>query len=403
MKKIVVLGAGFAGIKSVVALQKKLREDVEIVLIDRNPYHYETIRLYEVANGTIPYTKMSYPVKDVLNDKMTSFIQDEVLKIDYKNKEVKLANHKPVKYDYCIVGLGFTLGAFGIPGAAENALPMHNVKTAERIRDHIYANMKDYKISKNPDNLKILVCGAGFQAIELANGLASQRDKFAKMAGVSPDEIIIKMIDGSPRLLPMFGDKQLKYALSVIKENGIEIIRPARVTKVFSNMVYYKMKDSDDEQKINAGNIIWMMGFCGSPVVEKSGFKSRRGRVMVTDHLTAPESDDIYFLGDVSSVMVPGKKWPWPNTGQLALSMANYAAKDLAARINGHSRPNKYEYHDLGVVVALGETKAAGIAMGVKLNGYPASAMKKIIDDKSVFETGGIKETLAIGKFDFYH
>lgn len=401
MKKIVVLGAGYAGIKSVVALQKKLKQEVEITLVDRNPYHYETIRLYEVASGKNPYTKISYPVADVLDPKMTTFIQDEVKRINYKDKTVELAHHANLKYDYCVMGLGFTLNTMGIAGADENALPMYNVKTAEAIRDHLFANMKDYRQTKNPNDLTIVICGAGFQAVELANALAMARDRFAKMADVEADAIKIKMIDGSPRLLPMFGEKQLNYALSKIKANGIEIIRPARVTKVYSDAVCYQKGKDAAEEKIGTKNAIWMMGFSGSPVVGNSGFKERRNKVMVSDHLTAPESDDVYFLGDVSAVKMPGKSWPWPNTGQLALSMANYAADDIRARVMGYSRPNKYEYHDLGVVVDLGKS-AVGIAMGVKINGWVARAMKRMIIDKSIMETGGIKETLSVGRFDFF-
>ncbi len=101
--------------------------------------------------------------------------------------------------------------------------------------------------------------------------------------------------------------------------------------------------------------------------------------------------------------MVPVKKWPYPNTGQLALSMANYAAKDIKSRIMGQTRPDKYAYHDLGVVVNLGNSEAAGLAMGHAFKGYFAATLKKITIDKSVLETGGIKETMAIGQFDFYH
>ena len=403
MKRIVVLGAGFAGIKTVVELQKKMREEVEIVLVDRNPFHCETFRLYDVASGKEPYTAVSYPVSDVINPKMTTFIQDEVKRINYKDKTVELARHKPLKYDYCVIGLGFTLNTMGIGGADENALPMYNVKSAEAIRDHIYASMKDYRETKNPNDLTIVMCGSGFQAVVVTSAIATSRESYAKVAGVSPDQIKIKMFNGSPRMLPMFDDKQLDYALEQIKNNDIEIINSARITKIFSDMVYYKQgKNDDTEHKLAANNIIWLMGFSGNPVITASGFKERRGKITVTDHLTAPESEDIYVLGDVASVLQPGKSWPWPNTGQLALSMANYAADDIRARVMGHSRPNKYVYHDLGVFVDLGK-KAVGTAMGTKLHGYPASVMKKITIDKSVWETGGLKETLAIGRFDMYH
>ncbi len=403
MKTIVVLGAGYAGLKTVIALQKKLHKEVKIILVDQNPYHYETMRLYEVASGSYPYTRMSYQLSDVLDKDMTELIVDRVEKINIKEKNVELKNHAPLSYDYLVVGLGWVLNDMGIQGAKENALPMSNVKEAQAIRDHIYAEMKAYREDKDKKHLSIVICGAGFQAIELAGALAEARPRFAKMAGADAKDITIKMLDGSPVLLPMFQGKLLDYALGLVKKNSIEIINPAFVQGVSDHSVSYKMKDSNEIKEILAGTRIWMMGFSGSPVIEASGFKNRRGRVMVSDHLTAPESDDIYLLGDVSSVMVPGKKWPWPNTAQMALSMANYAAKDIRSRINGQARPSKYVYHDLGVVVAVGETKAAGKAMGHGYKGYMASALKKIIIDKSLMETGGLKETLSVGRFDLYH
>ena len=406
MKKIVVLGGGFAGIKTVVELQKKLKREVEIVLVDRNPYHCETNRLPEVASGNHPYTRISYNFTDVLDDKMSKLIVDDVTTVDYKNKMVHLKNHADLKYDYLVLGLGFVLGTFGISGVKENTLPMYNTETAQAIRDHIYAKMEDYKKTKDPKDLRIVFCGAGFQAIELAGAIASSRDKYAKIAGVDPDKIEVRMIDGSPRLLPMFDDKQMKYALSLVDEVGIKIIKPARIEKVEADAVYYKMtseKDEEDPHKIETNTTIWMMGFSGNPVIAASGFKQNRGRITVTEHLTVPEDEAIYALGDVSAVMVPSKKWPWPNTAQLALSMAGYAAKDISARVLGHSRPNPYRYHDLGVDVAIGDTKAAAKALGHNYRGYLASALKKIIDDKSLMETGGIKETLAVGRFDLYH
>lgn len=403
MKKIVVLGAGFAGLKSVVALQKKLRDQVEIYLVDRNDYHYETIRLYEIASHENNYTKISFELADVINPKMTHFVQDEVVEIAPDQKAVFLKNHQPLTYDYLIVGLGFTLSDFGIAGAKENALPMFNVQTAEKIRDHLDAQMKDYRISKDPNDLKIIICGGGFQAIELASALAGARDRYAQIAGVKVDEITIQMFDGSRRLLPMFNDKLLAYALNVLAKNNIQIETKAKISEVTPHSVVYTAGDEEDKQTKEANTIIWMMGFSGSPVVSASGFKENRGRVLVDEHLTDPDHQDIYFLGDVSSVMVPGKKWPYPNTGQLALSMANFAAKDIQARITGKNRPEKYVYKDLGVVSDLGSNKAVASAMGMNLKGYPASALKKIVIDKSIFETGGLKEMMAIGRFDFWH
>lgn len=100
------------------------------------------MRLYEVASGAYPYTRMSYELADVLNPKMTDLIVDEVEKVNIHEKTVDLKNHGAIAYDYCVLGLGFVLSDMGVRGAKENALPMSNVKEAEAIRDHIYAEMK---------------------------------------------------------------------------------------------------------------------------------------------------------------------------------------------------------------------------------------------------------------------
>ena len=361
------------------------------------------MRLYEVPSGSYPYTRMSYELADVLDKSMSELIIDQVEKIDIKNKAIELKNHAPIHYDYCVVALGFIFNDMGIDGAKEYALPMSNVKQAQAIRDHLKNEMKAYSEDHDPKHLSIAICGAGFQATELAGALAQARPRFAKIAGVEPEKITIKMIDGSENTLPMFEGKVLKYALKQIKKHRIEILNPAYVQKVTDHSVMYKEKDSDDIKEIVAGTRIWMMGFSGSPVIEKSGFKNRRGRVMVSDHLTAPESKDIYVLGDGSIVINPATKWAWPNTAQMALSMANYAVDDIRSRVNGQARPTKYAYHDLGEVLTIGESKAAGNALGHGYRGYLASALKKIIIDKSLMETGGLKETLSVGRFDLYH
>ncbi len=113
------------------------------------------------------------------------------------------------------MGLGFVLSSMGIAGAQENALPMSNVKQAQAIRDHIESEMRAYVKDHDSQHLSIVICGAGFQAIELAGALAQARPCFAQTAGTDPEKITIKMIDGSPRLLPMFQGKLLDYAINL--------------------------------------------------------------------------------------------------------------------------------------------------------------------------------------------
>ena len=89
--KIVILGAGYAGLKTAKQLQKK-NVNAEIILINKNEYHYESTQLHEVAAGTEPASKISYNVADVIDSKKVTFIQDTVTLVKKEEKKVVLAN-----------------------------------------------------------------------------------------------------------------------------------------------------------------------------------------------------------------------------------------------------------------------------------------------------------------------
>ena len=279
---------------------------------------------------------------------------------------------------------------------------MANVDQAARIADHLNEQMTQYRADHNPDHLKIIVCGAGFTGIELAGALYDARKRLAKVAEVDPAAIQIKMIDASPRILPMFDDKMKDYAVKLMQKEQLILQGQAAIKGIKPGAVVYQTKDEQLHEE-TAGTIIWTTGVSGSPVMAASDLPQRRGRVMVTDHLTAPDYDDLYVLGDVAAVMPPDGKRPYPTTAQIALTMGIYAAKDLTARVTDGQRPGPYSYHSLGTVASMGNTHAFGVAMGMKYYGYPASVIKKMIANKSLIETGGVKELLAKGRFDLYH
>ena len=204
----------------------------------------------------------------------------------------------------------------------------------------------------------------------------------------------------------MFNEKLADYGINLLKKLEIEITTEARIQEIQPDTVLYQGagdSEGDPLHKVEANTIIWTTGVSGSPVVAESGLQARRGRVMDTEHLTAPDHDDMYMVGDVAAVMPPNGKRPYPTTAQIALSMANYVAKDIAARVKGIARPAAYVYKSLGTVASVGNTRAFGEASGHSFKGYPASVLKKMIMNKSLMELGGFKELFAKGRFDLYH
>lgn len=354
MKKVVVLGAGYAGLKVVHELQKRANGQVEITLVDKNNYHYEATALHEVAAGTLPPSKISYPVADIIKPAVTTFIQDEVTGFDLDDKTVSLKNHDALSYDYLVIALGFVSETFGVEGAEEYALPMANLEQAEAIHTHILKMMDEYKKTQDPDYLKLIVCGAGFTGIELAGVLADGRKEYADRAGVNPSQIKIEVVEASTRLLPMFSEKLANYGVNVVKGLGVELVTGARIQKVEPDKITYTMgKDEEETTGTTTGKtIIWTTGVSGSPIVQADeALKARRGRSIPTDHLTVEGHDDAYIIGDVAAVMPPEGGRPYPTTAQIALGMGKYVAEDLANRIkNGSQLAKPFVYKSLGTV-----------------------------------------------------
>jgi len=398
MKEVAILGAGYAGLRALRELQKQ--SELHVTLVDHNDYHYEATDLHEVASGNQPKEKIIYPIKDVVDPKVTTFIQDEVEKVDPDQQVVELKNNQPLHYDYLVVALGFESETFGISGAKENALEMVDVETAEKVYDHIQAMMKKYKETKDKKYLRLVVCGAGFTGIELVGALHDGKKRYAQIADVDPSEIEIYCIEAVANILPQFDDQLTQYCLDYLDKWDVHLLTSSPIKAIKPERVVYSNNDTDKE--LEAGTIIWTTGVSGSHVMGDSGFSEKRGRVMVNDDLTDPDHDNIYIIGDVAAVMDKESERPYPTTGQISLQMGEHAAKNIMQQAKGEATKN-FTFKNLGSVASIGNTHAFGYVGSTGVKGYPASFMKKMIMNRSLLKTGGLKEVMAKGRFDLYH
>jgi NADH dehydrogenase len=402
LKEIVILGAGYAGLRALHQLQTQ-RGGFHITLVDRNDYHYEATDLHEVAAGTQTKEKITYPLKEIVDPKTTTFVQATVEKIDREKQEVTLTDGPSLPYDYLIVSLGFRSESFGIPGVAEYALQMVDVKSAEKAYDHLVTQMRDYSQTHNPASLRIVVCGAGFTGIELLGALCDARRHLASIAGVEPQKLKFYCVEAVTRLLPMFDEELANYGISHLKNWGVKFLTGKPIKAIKPEIVVYQDdKETGATKELTAKTIIWTTGVSGSRVMEVSGFKQRRGRVMVAADLTDPDYSNVYIIGDVSAVMNPANQRPYPTTAQIALKMGDQAAKNLLAQLKGE-KGERFTFQSAGSVASIGNTHAFGLVGKTAIKGYPASFVKKAIMDKSLLATGGLKEMLAKGRFDLYH
>lgn len=382
-KKIVILGAGYGGLRALKRLQD-LKPNAEIVLVNKNSYHCEKTALHEVATGAARPGDICYPVSSVVDPQYTTFIKATVSKIEHHSKTIVFENREPLRYDYLLIALGFEFESFGIKGLSDYAYQITNIPSVE----HIYKQLNEKLRAVKPgEKLSIVVGGAGFTSIEYIGELMEQLPFLTKAAHLKRDQVSVSCVQSN--VLPMFSEDLSGYIIGKLEKKGVTFIK-GRVANITANSVFYKeSKASTDSSELTADMFVWAGGVRGSSVITNSDFKSDRGRVLVNNNLTVPDCEDVMMIGDCSIVIDDVTGLPYPTTAQIAMQQADCAAANIVAIFN--QKPAKdFYYKPKGTVCSIGRHDAVGVVMGKQLRGVTASVLKKVIDTRSIVLIGGV-------------
>lgn len=400
MPTTLVLGGGYAGMRAIKFLTKGLPSSDQLILVDQTPVHTEKTNLHEVAAGTIDPEKITYRIPTVIA-KRVKFVQATVKTVDVESKTVQFENHPELHYDYLVLALGFQSETFGVPGADENALPMDDLATSKAVYQHIKDQVKDYRTTKDRNDLKVAICGAGFTGIELLGELTQSLPKLSAKYQVPAIKVVC--LERMPSILPMFGQELRDYAMAFMEKHNVEMRLGSVITAIKPGAVAYT--DANDvEQEFSANTIVWTVGVSGSHVIADSGFEQRRNRVTVEPDLSLTDHPEVFIVGDVAAVMPPDGKRPYPTTAQIALACGEQAAKNIIALTAG--KPTApFDYKSSGTVASLSDRDGIGEIFANKrqVKGYPASALKKVITDRSLLESAHLSTVFSKGRFDLYH
>ena len=397
-KKVLVLGAGYAGLQTVTKLQKELSaEEAEITLINKNDYHYEATWLHEASAGTINYEDLLYPVESVLKKDKVNFVTAEVTKIDRNAKKVE-TDKGIYDFDILVVALGFVSETFGIDGMKDHAFQIENVLTTRQLSRHIEDKFANYAASKEKDDkdLSILVGGAGFTGIEFLGELTDRIPELCSKYGIDQNKVKITCVEAAPKMLPMFSDDLVNHAVNYLENRGVEFKIATPI--VACNEKGFLVEVNGEKQQLEAGTSVWTAGVRGSHLMEESFEGVKRGRIVTNQDLTIAGHDDIFVIGDVSAFIPAGEERPLPTTAQIAMQQGEHVAKNIKHILNGEAK-EEFEYVDRGTVCSLGSHDGVGIVYGKDITGKKAAFMKKVIDTRAVFKIGGVGLAFKKGKF----
>lgn len=392
--KIVILGAGYGGILTAQNLQKKLKKDeAEIILVNKNDYHYLTTELHQPAAGTIPFEKTQIYLNELLDLKRIKFVQDEVVRINTNKQEVELINSQ-IQYDYLVVALGAEPETFGIKGLQEYAFGKWNINSVIELNLHIENKFKSFSETSKPEELTFVVGGGGFTGVEFISELAYSVPQLCEKYNINRKNVRLVLVESHPTILPGFDPKLVDLATTYLIDKGVEFHTGVAVSECDKNSVTLK-----DGTVIRTNTIVWAAGVRGNSVIEKSGIECGRGRVKVDSYLKAPNLDNVYVIGDCSVFINEGENRPYPPTAQISMQMGKTLAQNLVATIRKQGPGKKFKPSIKGTVASLGRNYAVGVVYGKKLSGFSAVTMKKIIDMRYLFIVGGIKLLVKKARF----
>lgn len=397
-KKVLVLGAGYAGLSTVGKLQKIIGvQEADITLINKNEYHYESTWLHETAAGSMNWEDGVYPIAKVVDNMKVRFIPAEVTKIN-RDQQVVETSQGDFEFDTLVVALGFESESFGIKGMDEFATTIVSPETAVTTREEIEQNFIKYKTSKDPKDLSILVGGAGFTGVEFLGELVETLPELCKIHGIDYSDVKITCVEAMPSMLPMFSDELTQYAVDFLESRGVEFMLGTAI--VAANDNGFVVKVNEEEVQLEASSVVWTAGVRGSRLMEESFEGVKRGRIVVKEDLTIDGYPNIFAIGDVAAVMngTGENARPYPTTAQIAMQLGEHTAKNIKLNLNGE-KMEPFSYDDKGTVCSLGSKDGIGVVFGREIKGKSASFMKKVIDTRAVLKIGGAVLGATKGKF----
>ncbi len=388
-KKILILGAGYAGIEAALTLQKKKKksEDIEITLIDKNSFHTLLTELHEVAGNRIEEEGIRVPLGDIFKYSGVKVVRDEITGFDLKNNRL-VSNSSTYSYDYLVIAAGSQPNFYGIPGMSEHSFTLWSYDDAIKIRDHIRDTfIKASQESNDQKRRKLLtfvVGGGGFTGVEMVGELALWVKLLCREHDIPREEVKLVLVEALPNILnnlkPVNIEKVMNYLTKKLK---VEVRVDCAITKVNEDSVELKCGTV-----IPTGTLIWTAGIKAVKIGSDSSFTEEKGSRIKVDQYTQTEYENVYAVGDVAAFKADNHTLP--ALVETALQTGKAAAKNILSDIRGKEK-EKLEPKLHGVMVSVGSYFAVSDIMGHQLPRLISIIMKYMVNIHYLFGIGGFE------------
>lgn len=366
--KIVIIGAGFGGIK----LAKEFRnKPVEVLLIDRNNYHNFQPLMYQVATGGLEPASIAYPIRRIFRKYSNiNFRMAEVYAIHRQSNEI-LTSIGTLGFDYLVIASGSESNFHSFESVKDKLLTLKSVPDALSLRNQIFQNLERALAKARRESVEeiinIAIVGGGPAGIELAGALAEMK-KYV-IPKEFPDLILSKMsiniYQSGGELLEAMSPEASKKSLEYLREMGVNIFLNTRVKTYDGNEI-----ELNDGSRFFTNTVIWCAGVKGAPIKGLDDDMLLRGnRIAVTECNQIEGTKNIFAIGDVAAHISSENPKGLPMLAPVAQDQGELLGKNLLRHINGKTM-QPFHYHNKGVMATIGRNKAVVDLPHFKFQGF---------------------------------
>ena len=370
--RVLVLGAGYAGLAAARRLERTLPAGVELVVVDESEHHVVRHEIHRLVRRPDLADDLRIPLRSVLDRAVLR--RDRVQAVDVDERAVDLASGARLDFDYAAVCLGSVTADHGLPGVAEHGLRLETPADAARVREAATAAIESRG--------RIVVGGAGLTGVQVAGEIAELADEAGRLAEV--DVVLVERLDsvapGFPRPFREAIAEELAAREVEVRTGTAVEAATAETLETASGAFGYDA-------------FVWTGGIRGPAAMGGE-------RLEVPGTLRG--SDGVFVVGDAARVVdrdgevVPASAQAAVREGRLAArNVRRLVEADLGGDRVFDPRLDVLSFSPRGWVVSVGDGTVAQVGPTV-LRGAPALAVKASVGLGYLRSVASIREAVEL-------